>query len=273
MIRRIIHISDIHIRTFKRHQEYQEASISLFNNIKEQISGYDREEVRIVIVGDVVHQKITISNEQIEFVSWFLKRCSKLAPVILVAGNHDLLENNKDRMDSLTPIISLMDNTDIKYLKDKDCFEDDNIVWCNYSIFHDNERPDIEKAREQHKDKKFIGLFHGPINGFSTDLGYQFTDSQTLEIFNGCDAVLCGDIHKRFCLYYENNDKKIPIAMAGSCIQQSYGETVTNHGYLLWDVDTLTYKECNIETEYGFYNFKISSIKDIEDNNEVLLNL
>jgi DNA repair exonuclease SbcCD nuclease subunit len=204
MVRKIVHLSDLHVRTFKRHVEYQEVAVSFFNDVKKQISGYTRDEVRIVIVGDIVHQKITISNEQIKFVSWFFKRCAKLAPTIIVAGNHDLLENNKDRMDSLTPIISLMDNPDIKYLKESLCYEDDNIVWCNYSMFDNNKRPDIEKAREEFKNKTFIGLFHGPINGFSTDLGYNFTDSTELNIFNNLDIVMCGDIHKRGILFYED---------------------------------------------------------------------
>jgi DNA repair exonuclease SbcCD nuclease subunit len=36
--------------------------------------------------------------------AWFLK-LEEIAPVVLIAGNHDLLENNKDRMDSLTPMV------------------------------------------------------------------------------------------------------------------------------------------------------------------------
>ena len=43
-----------------------------------------------------------------------------------------------------------------------------------------------------------IGLFHGPINGLKTDLGYSFgEESCDSGKFNGLQIVLCGDIHKR----------------------------------------------------------------------------
>jgi 3',5'-cyclic AMP phosphodiesterase CpdA len=33
--------------------------------------------------------------------AWFLRKLEEIAPVVLIAGNHDLLENNKDRMDTM----------------------------------------------------------------------------------------------------------------------------------------------------------------------------
>jgi 3',5'-cyclic AMP phosphodiesterase CpdA len=62
-----------------------------------------REEIRIVVAGDLV-QKIIVSNEQI-MLCLVLRKLEEIAPVVLIAGNHDLLENNKDRMDSLTPMV------------------------------------------------------------------------------------------------------------------------------------------------------------------------
>ena len=268
MVKKIVHISDLHVRTFKRHEEYQEISLELFKSIKSEIKGFTREEVRIVIVGDLVHQKITISNEQLVFIAWFIKRCAKIAPTIVIAGNHDLLENNKDRMDSLTPVIQLMNNPEVKYLKETKCYEDDNLVWCNYSIFEGNTRPDIEKAREELGDKTFIGLLHAPMVGATTNIGYKFEDGIEAEFFDGCDVVMLGDIHKRQQIKHPT----IPIHYCGSFIQQDFGESITDHGYLLWNVEDLTFKEKNIETDYGFYKFRISSLEDLEDNKEELLN-
>jgi DNA repair exonuclease SbcCD nuclease subunit len=268
MVKKIVHLSDLHVRTFKRHLEYQEVSVDLFKSLKKVLNGYNREEIRIVIVGDLVHQKITISNEQIMFLSWFLQRCAKIAPTVVVAGNHDLLENNQDRMDSLTPIIKLLNNSDINYLKESKCYEDDNIVWCNYSIFEGNKRPDIEKAREEFGDKTYVGLLHAPMVGATTNIGYEFEDGVEAEYFDGCDVVMLGDIHKRQDIKHDS----IPIMYPGSLIQQDFGESISNHGYLLWNIEDLTFEEKNIDTQYGFYKFKISSMEDIEDNNEQLLN-
>jgi aspartate carbamoyltransferase catalytic subunit len=44
--------------------------------IKEHLKGYSSyDEVRIAIVGDLVHQKITISNEQLIAVANFKRTC------------------------------------------------------------------------------------------------------------------------------------------------------------------------------------------------------
>jgi DNA repair exonuclease SbcCD nuclease subunit len=177
---------------------YKEAFKTFFKETKEEMSKIKYEEGRIVIVGDLFHQKITISNEQISMAGWFLKKCAEIAPVVLVAGNHDLLEDNQERLDSITPIIKLMDNKNIKFYKERDCFLDDDIVWCNYSVFEHNQRPDIEIAKEKYgPDKKYIGLYHAPIIGSNTDKGYVLKSGANLDHFDGLDCVMMGDIHKR----------------------------------------------------------------------------
>lgn len=66
--------------------------------------------------------------------------------------------------------------------------------------------------------------------------------------------------------------KIIPIVYPSSLIQQNYGEKIGKHGFLTWDVDTLTYEEHDIKTNHGFYQFKIESIDDIENDKEILIN-
>jgi DNA repair exonuclease SbcCD nuclease subunit len=134
-----------------------------------------------------------------------LKKLEKIAPVVLIAGNHDLVESNKDRLDSLTPMVNLLSELEIRYYKKSECILDDNIVWCVYSIFEENAKPDIAAARAEYgDDKKYIGLFHGPLVGSTTDIGYEIEHGYGLDIFDGCDAVMCGDIHKRNTLYLNN---------------------------------------------------------------------
>ena len=141
---KVIHLADVHIRTFRMHDVYGEVFKQFLKEIRVLVKDYKREEVRIVIVGDLVHQKITISNELLTLGTWFLQKLEKIAPVIIVAGNHDFIENNKDRLDSITPMVNLLGGLDIKYYKgESSCHLDDNIVWCNYSVFDDNKRPDI----------------------------------------------------------------------------------------------------------------------------------
>ena len=267
-IKKIVHLADIHIRTYRMHAEYNEVFESLYESLKEELKDFSYDEIRIVVVGDLVHQKITISNEQLMLSCNFLHKLSEIAPLIVVAGNHDLLENNKDRLDSITPIIQLLRNDNIRYYKESLCYLDENVVWCNYSIFEENKRPDIEEGRKLHGDKTYIGLFHGPLIGAKTDIGYEFEHGTALEHFEGCDVVMLGDIHK----IQEFNYRGIPIRYCGSLIQQNFGESIDNHGYSLWDLESKTNKHVEIPNDYGFFQFKISSPDDIANDNEILIN-
>ena len=269
MIKKVVHISDIHIRNIKMHEQTKVAFNVLIKGLKKLRKTYKYDEIRLVIVGDLFHQKITVSNEQFMLAHKFLKTCVEYCPIVIIAGNHDLLENNKDRLDSITPIVDVLGNHNIHYFKESKCYPDDNIVWCVYSVFENNAPPDIKTARVDHgNDKKYLGLFHAPLIGSKTDTGYGFEFGTSLGYFDGCDAVLLGDIHMRQTLEKDG----VNLVYPGSFIQQNYGESIENHGYLLWDTETLTYEVFNIDTGHKLYKFEINSIDDIENNKEKLMN-
>jgi DNA repair exonuclease SbcCD nuclease subunit len=252
------------------HDEYKDVFKTLFKDIKKSVEGFEKDEIRIVIAGDLVHQKIVISNEQLLLGTWLLKSLEKIAPVILIAGNHDLLENNKDRIDSITPMVSFLPDQNINYFKESNCYLDNNVVWCVYSIFEDNKRPNIEAAKKEFgEDKTYVGLFHAPLINAKTDIGYEIDHGAELDIFEGCDMVMLGDIHKRQFF----NHKGIQIAYPSSLIQQNFGENVTKHGFLMWDVETKTFTEHDVENKYPFYQFKIKSLGDLEAGTEKITNL
>lgn len=270
MIKKIVHLADIHIRTMRLHDEYKEVFVTLLAQVTDLLKDYERDEIRIVIAGDLVHQKIVISNEQLLLGTWFLRKLEEIAPLIIIAGNHDLLENNKDRMDSITPMVQFLPDANINYFKESKCYLDGNVVWCVYSIFEENERPDIESARLQFgDDKTYIGLYHAALINAKTDIGYEIDHGAGLEIFEGCDAVMLGDIHKRQSF----NHKGIIIAYPSSLIQQNFGEKVSKHGFLLWDVATKSFTEHDVDNNYPYYQFRIKSLDDLDNNNEVITNL
>ncbi len=270
MVKYIVHCADIHIRTYRLHEEYKEVFNTLISDLAEQLKDYTRDEIRVVIAGDLVHQKIIISNEQLILGTWLIKNLETIAPVVIIAGNHDLLENNKDRVDSITPMVQFLPEANVNYFKETNCYLDDNIVWCVYSIFEGNEKPDIDSARKEFgKDKTYVGLYHAPVLNAKTDIGYEIDHGAGLDIFEGCDMVLLGDIHRRQSF----NHKGIQIAYPSSLIQQNFGENVSKHGYLLWDVETKTFTEHDVDNKYSFYNFKIKSLEDLENNKEIITNL
>jgi hypothetical protein len=158
-----------------------------------------------------------------------------------------------------------MKNDKIFYHKDRGIYEDENVSWCVYSQFQGNIPPEITDAKGYR-----IGLFHDPVQGLSTDLGYDFGDhAYDVEKFKGLDIVLCGDIHKRSFFKIPNNKQG---KMIGSTIQQGFGENVSKHGFGIYDIQTEEYTTIDLTNPRPFLKFKISSIEDIEKNTEKLVN-
>jgi DNA repair exonuclease SbcCD nuclease subunit len=271
MIKKIIHIADLHIRTIQMHDLYKEQFTKLIKEIQDHYikwreDGLSWENIRIVIAGDIAHQKINISNEQLMLTSWFLNELTEYGIVVIIPGNHDFLENNIQRLDSISPVVELLDDDHIQYYQHSGVYKDENINWVVYSLYQHNVRPEFTK-----EDGKFhVGLFHGPIMGLSTDMGFQFEDAYEQLNFVGLDLLLCGDIHKRQTFTLPEGGKGI---MVGSLIQQNFGETVKHHGYGIYDVISDEYTFHDLENERPFLHFNIKDIKEIEDENETHVNL
>ena len=259
MIKKIIHFSDLHIRLFKDHDLYKSILKIAINQWK------DLKPDRIVFTGDLVHSKNQMSPELIEMVRWILTECSLINKTIIIPGNHDFLVNNTERLDALTPIIDSLSYTNIKYFKDRGVYEDENISWCVFSQYQGNIPPDITEAKGVR-----IGLFHGSIQGMKTDLGFDFgEEAYNIEKFDGLEAVLCGDIHKR----QEFKFKTGKGYMIGSPIQQNIGETIVSHGYGIYHVETKEYSYVDLNNPKPYLKFKIKSFEDIENGTEILVNI
>lgn len=259
MINKLVHFSDLHIRLFKDHDLYKK----ILNQALLEWKSIAPD--RIIFTGDLLHSKNQLTPELIEFSSWLLIECSKIAKTILIPGNHDFLTSNLERLDSLTPIINSLDNPNIVYYKDRGVYEDENVSWCVYSQFQGNIPPDIIEAKGYK-----IGLFHGPINGLKSDLGFDFgEEAYDTDKFNGLDIVLCGDIHRRATFNIPNGKSG---KMCGSFAQQNFGENISNHGYGIYDVENNVYEFVDIPNPKPFLKFKINSIEDLEYGTEQLLN-
>jgi len=258
MIKKLVHFSDLHIRLFKDHSLYKD----ILRNMLEQFKEIQPD--RIVFTGDLVHSKNQMTPELIEFVAWILTECSKISKTVLIIGNHDFLENNTERLDALTPIIDSLRNNNISYYKNRGVYSDENIDWVVYSLMDHNVPPEIPES-----DNIKIGLFHGPVVGLSTDIGYKFEDGFDSSRFDGCDLVLCGDIHKRQVFDIPGNKKAY---MVGSTIQQNFGETVGKHGYGIYDVDKDEYEFVDLVNPKPFLSFRIKSFEDLVTGKEKLVN-
>ena len=249
---KVYHLSDIHIRNLKRHKEYRKIFKKFISNVKKDKFN----DALIYIAGDLVHAKTEMSPELVREVSWVLYECSKLHPTVLITGNHDCMQNNPSRLDTLTPIVDNINSDNIFYLRDTGVYQLGNITFGVYSIL--SHRTKWPKGTEVDGDHK-ICLFHGPVDKSQTDVGYTVSSNKfTVDIFDGWDMAMLGDIHKRQEIQsYDPDNGKPVIVYSGSMIQQNHAEFIEKHGYLIWDIPSRTYKEIDIPNDYGYLTIDI----------------
>jgi DNA repair exonuclease SbcCD ATPase subunit len=249
-LKTIYHIADVHIRNVKRHKEYRQ----VFEKMFEEIRNRGTEDAIIYLAGDIAHAKLEMSPELVREISWLFTECAKLAPTILITGNHDCNMNNLDRIDVLTPIVEALNLDNFYYLRDTQVWNYGDTAFAVYSIFDNKDNwPKAENIDAKTK----IALFHGPVDNSITDVGYVVSSRHfTTDIFDGYDLALLGDIHKRQEMI---SPKGCKVVYAGSLVQQNFGETLDKHGFLVWDMDTLTYEAVDIPNEYGYYTLDVDN--------------
>lgn len=279
----IYHISDIHIHLYKRHQEYDEVFARVIKYLLAEkarmgIPAETNKNIKCIciITGDILHSKSDLSPECVSLTYKFFKDISEVMPLIIIPGNHDLNMNNKNRMDSLTPIIcDLPKYNPIYYLNETGIWRYGNLILAHSSIF-DYIIPEYGRVNELVSglegdaglDVRVSGsavssftkiiLFHGRINGVQL---YNGTGAQgeenglskkviTPADFAGYDMGLYGDIHRHQWL-----DDAKSRAYAGSLIQQNHGENIEGHGLIKWDVASRTGEFVPVANNYGYITF------------------
>jgi DNA repair exonuclease SbcCD ATPase subunit len=228
----------------------------------EEIKKRGTDDSIIYLAGDIAHAKLEMSPELVSEISWLFTECNKLCPTIVIAGNHDCNMNNSDRLDVLTPIVDALKLPNLTYLKDTQVYGIGDVDFAVFSIF-DN-KDNWPKAETLFGNKK-IALFHGPVDNSTTDVGYVVSSRHfTTEIFDGYHLALLGDIHKRQEMISPSGCK---VVYAGSLVQQNFGETLDKHGFLVWDLDTMTYEEVDIKNDYGYYTLDVDGgiVPDVTD--------
>ena len=278
MIKRIIHIADIHIPNSENERPYSKMLEKSAIEIVKACKGFKQEEVRIVLVGDIFHQKIKATNEAKTMFHNYLNMLNKIARTYIIAGNHDMLENNQDRMDSINPTFEIKGVYPNIIYADRELgfksgyIEDENVIFALYSM-HDNfMKPNIEGLKGEKiidENTRIIGLYHGDIAGSVTDSGRISEKGIDTDVFKECDCVMAGHIHK----FQEIKKNGVPIVYSGSLFQQDCGENTTGHGFVVWDLDTMKYHHVDVENDYKTYKFNINSYEDVTNDIEKLVNL
>jgi len=256
LVKTIAHLADIHIRKLHRFVEYRQVFKNLYKRLKQLKPDL------IYIGGDVVHGKLDTSPEEVRMVANFFLELCKIAPTIVIPGNHDCNLNNKSREDTLSPIIDLVKKIDphIHYWKKSGVYTYENVDFGVMSIFdHDKEGNQLTNGlpnpSELTNDYK-VALFHGGVDKHFYDNNFAVKDENVqVDTFKGYDLTLLGDIHKRQFLNEEET-----IGYPGSLIQQNYAED-PSHGFLLWDLETKKAEYHAVENDYGYKIIKVENGK------------
>jgi len=250
----ILHIADVHIRNFKRHDEYKSVFEKLYKLCRDKVE--ENPNTILYLAGDIVHAKTDMTPELIDIVTELLDTLSKIAPTILIAGNHDCNLNNPSRMDALSPIVNLIDgdfNT-LFYLKETGVYTLHNVDFILNSVYENPEN--FILAKDVITDNTKVVLFHGAVDMASTDMGtFMKNKSITIEKFEGFDYGMFGDIHK-----FQYLNPNGTIAYAGSLIQQNFGEGLV-HGIIEWDIKNKKSKFIQIENDWTYHTIDVDDGK------------
>ncbi len=222
---KIAHIADIHFRGYKRHVEYKKSMQDFFEKCRAQNPDI------ILIAGDIVHSKTqNITPELIEMLSWWFTNLAAIAPTVVTLGNHDGLLTNLSRQDTISPVISALNNDRITLYKSSGIYPilNGQIDLCVFSPFDEESWKNNYKNKS---DKISIATFHGVVNGCKTDESWELTSQTNTSFFSEYDYVMLGDIHKR-----QDLDELGKISYPGSMIQQNFGEDISK-GFLIWEIE------------------------------------
>jgi predicted MPP superfamily phosphohydrolase len=117
-------LADIHIDTkLDRSLEYQHVFQRLYVKLRQE----NRNGI-IVLVGDILDKKLSLQPECIITTLNFFKELASICPVIVIAGNHDMIEHNPDRVDSLTAILHEKNIPNLQYLKESGVYQYNNCL-------------------------------------------------------------------------------------------------------------------------------------------------
>lgn len=248
MISKIFLASDIHIRPYKRHKEYE----LVFKRLLKFIQENKDENSVICLGGDLVHNKTDISPELIQITSKFLKSCADICPTILILGNHDGLINNSNRLDALTPIVESLNHPNLHFWKDSGVYRLNGVAFSVYSIF---DSPDNWVRAKDIRAKNKIALFHGPVIDPLNPPPHLATGSRTVttDYFDDFDFVLLGDLHPPNA----DVDGTGRMIYPGSLICQGFGEQPLDHGILIWDVEKRTSEFVEIENDFCYFTLNV----------------
>ena len=283
---KIIHISDIHIRAgdskVSRYDEY----ITQIDRLLTALEDYDETECIVVLTGDIFHEKYHIGPSG-QLIAKRLFRGLSRFTTLVIKGNHDYRQDQKDEPDMLKPYFDDSPEN-LHYLEETDLYQFDNIEFGVVAIEETLNnaakggscaRPPFPEPSPKDDTIEYrIALFHGSAGGAILQNGTNVDDRGDNISVRGWipkdyDAILLGDIHVQqvHCAkpaegtefldrtkktayvsgHYKIDPNMSPWGYSGSLIQQNMGESLWGHGFIVWDLENQEVTAYHLKNTYG----------------------
>lgn len=278
-ITHIIHISDIHIRVGDPEKSRYDDYARTFDNLEHIISSLSSVKQRSAVTlfcGDFFHFKNRLDSLSVKLFNLFIDKITKYTPLYIIQGNHDFLQSSGNIPDVISSLLYANKNIMVNYLDTSGHYVANNVGFGTVCIkdtlkigdgsgYIDN-MPQFPQASifPSHVKSK-VALFHGSFKDAVFFNGLQSPNGLSIDWVKsaGYDIGLFGDIHKT--QIHPNNTNKwgeneFKWAYAGSLLQLDFGESIYNHGFLLWDLESHTVEHHEVTSPSLFIN--ISCEKD-----------
>lgn len=270
IIKKIFHISDIHIRTgnksYSRYLEY----LDIIKKLIIELKHYTYENTIVIITGDLFHHKNIIEAHGIDIFNKLITDLTNLTSVYLIRGNHDYRQDNEiNDIDLISALIQNSNYNNLYYLNKTGLYEVGDILIGLVAIQDTLKSGDtsgyvtnlpIFPWTDNKKYKHTVALYHGIIVENDKTI---YKHSINIDWVKKYNFGLFGDIHRQHIYnskwnndgYYEIDDKdKIMWGYSGSLVQQTFGEPINKHGFLLWDLDNYRVKSVDISNKHVYCN-------------------
>ena len=282
MISQIFHLADIHIRkgnyVESRFHEYLQVFEETIKNIKDL---HKPNECITVICGDIFHHKLQISSHGIVLFYKLIYSLADIMPVLMIQGNHDLIQENDDlNNDLIKALLHNRKHDNVIYVDSTSSFEyNTNLHFGVVSIREMLQRysgsgmvESLPKFPLPKGNRLNVAISHTTILNCTLHNYSKATNGTPLEWFKGYDLVLLGDVHLQSAKYSKKHE--LYYGYPGSLIQQDFGESIFNHGFLLWNINEnneITLEKYHVQNDFARANIRINEQLFINsDNYEVI---
>jgi len=281
-VRHILHIADVHIRSgpagLARRSEYREVVDNLLA-VAHALDG----PVVTVVAGDVLHDRSALDPHSLRVFNDLFRGLSAVGPVVVVQGNHDHHPMHDDPdapHDVLGALVDVADIPGVMYLRATGYYTVADGLGVGVVTVHDSVAPGEARSAQDAPDVPFpappddgrfhIAMYHGAIEGSRSDAsvagGGQGRRGAPIAWFQGYDAVMLGDQHLQQVgnhvigqgdtMSMASDSRRPTWAYPGSLLQQGHGESLWNHGAIVWDVAERTLRPLHVRNPSGYVTLR-----------------